>query len=249
MDLVISPLKIELAGLIKRSAAVKVFSKKKLKIYMLPGKANKTMIAVTGMGKDSSINSLKEIKRYIDNMDIAKDEDLRIISTGFCGSLSDKIKAGDLVYYKKIINLAEKFDDQKTGHPTGGPVLLSEIKSHSLLNGIISSGLKEVTAATVPEVVGNSSKKKRLREDLGCDVIDMESYWIAKNIPEVPELIFLRAVSDDTDADFPEGRFIALKIALSIFEIKKKCNFLSLLKKIKKAQGSITKFLEEVIDL
>jgi nucleoside phosphorylase len=248
MDLVISPLKIELAGFLKRFYAVKAFRKNKLEVYKLPQKGGKVLVAITGMGKDNSLNSLGELYRYVNDLDIGDKEGLRIIATGFCGSLSDRIRAGDLVVYKKIFNLSERHVNKDYKNTEKG-LFLDDSKDHGLTFRKVKNALQDVTAATVPQVIGKVEKKRILQKTFGCDVIDMESYWILKSTPKGSEITFIRAASDDTEEDFPEGRFIALKTVFSFFDKGSKCKPKKILRNIKKAQASITGLLADVLDL
>lgn len=247
MYIVISPLKTEISHFLKNAGLKKAYKKKGLNIYRGIFSGREILLAVTGMGRKSSIRSIKGLFSYLKENKIGNSSIERIILTGFCGSLTDEIKIGDIVIYKQLINLEKKnrqgsfYRSASITFDTGFLEKMLAVKNRPIIYKAIG--------ATVPNVIGKASRKKRLAKDHHCRVIDIESYWIAKNINMPKYLLIARAVSDDTANDFPEGRFLASKIIFSVFKPKSSSNLFNILENMEKAKKSISFFLVEILKL
>jgi len=108
-----------------------------------------------------------------------------LISSGFAGSLTDRLNAGDLI-------IAENFSDGRLVAKLdegGGP---SQARIH------------HVRLATVAAILNSVEQRAHLAQELGADAIDMETEIIAQSCAAhgIP-MISLRVISDSPSAPFP----------------------------------------------
>jgi len=102
MLIIFGALKIELSGIIKYSAARRIFRKNSTVIYKGKIDGSATVIAVTGMGKDRALAAADIVS---DISEIKKAETKKVLITGFCGAACRNLKAGDTVACRKVKNL------------------------------------------------------------------------------------------------------------------------------------------------
>jgi adenosylhomocysteine nucleosidase len=143
---------------------------------------NQIGVVLTGIGKIACQTALAQ---YVFPQDVNPH---MVISSGFAGALSDRLKPGDLVAPRKARTL--------NNH-------LSAEADPSLLSRLIQSGASPVeTLITVDRVVQTASEKKRLA--FFGEVVDMESAIIMSTFAaaSVP-VVTIRAISDAADEDLP----------------------------------------------
>ncbi len=117
-------------------------------------------------------------------------------SAGFAGALDPKLKVGDVVLPRWVVNSG---DASRVEMPAGGGVL--------------------VTSAAVAD----PAQKAKLRESFSADAVDMEAAAVAA-AAQVRDLPFaaVKVISDDFDFDFPsterfidsQGHFLEWRFAL-----------------------------------
>ena len=156
-------------------------------IYKGRYKNKDLLLAKTGVGKQKAQAALRSL---LNNYPITG-----IISTGFTGALIPELKVGDIVVYSSVICA----DGLSTDCYDADPRLLSiarECKAIEFRCGLGITGLN--LAASVWE-------KRKLNETTSAEVVDMESYWIARVADEyrIP-FVIIRSVSDALVDSLPE---------------------------------------------
>ncbi len=118
-----------------------------------------------------------------------------IVSIGYAGGLLPGCHTGDL-YLCSRISCAE--DPVAVSHYSDSRLL-------SLADGCKMPGVCRGTGVTASRLVSSPDDKQILREASKADIVDMESYWIARLAAEngIP-FIIARAVSDAAGDTFPE---------------------------------------------
>lgn len=178
------------------------------------GKIGKVNIVLTksGVGKvNSSITTQYIIDKYNPKY---------IINTGIAGSLTDKLKAGDIIIAEKMIQ--HDFDLTAFGQAKGymgtkvepnnptiyysDPKLVKKFSKNLSDKGNIYTG----TIITGDTFVTDSVQKEKLSKEFKADGIDMESAAIAQTAEKnnVP-LIVLKTISDsktDSTDDYKQNR-------------------------------------------
>ena len=156
-------------------------------IYKGRYKEKNLLLLKTGMGKQKAQVALRSL---LNQYPVTA-----IISTGFAGALKPEFKVGDIVVYTSVICA----DGLSTDCYDADPRLLSiarECRTVDFRCGLGITGLNPVTGVW---------EKIKLGETTSAEVVDMESYWIARVADEhrVP-LIVVRSVSDALSDSLPE---------------------------------------------
>jgi adenosylhomocysteine nucleosidase len=156
-------------------------------IYQGRYKGKNLLLVRTGVGKQNAQVAL----RYL----LSRQKVTAIISTGFAGALTPTLKVGDIVVYSSVICA----DSLSTDHYAADTRLLSiarECKAVEFRSGLGITGLN---------LAANVWEKRKLNETTSAEVVDMESYWIARVADEyrIP-LVIIRSVSDALVDSLPE---------------------------------------------
>jgi len=107
-----------------------------------------------------------------------------IVNFGYAGSLTDKLKAGDLVLIDKVIHYQydlSALDNVKIGQYSGRSQVFFKLtqSTRDNMNQLLDSPLPVVTLASGDKFVADSRTKKYLHETFGASVCDMELAGIA----------------------------------------------------------------------
>ncbi len=148
------------------------------------------LLAETGLGRaavEKTVGSLTESYRVS-----------ALLSFGFGGALAEELEAGDLVLCARIYQGSET---GATGSLDASPDLLDLAVAASEGIGLrirIGRGVTTDRLLTTPE------DKRGLGNRYGAQVVDMESYWVARAaaVGGIPFLA-LRAMSDTTGQSLP----------------------------------------------
>ena len=187
---------------------------------------HKIVLSKSGVGK---VNSAITTQYIIDNYNPKY-----IINTGIAGSLSDELKAGDVIIARKMVQ--HDFDVTAFGNPRGyidngiEPDKPTFFHSDEKLIEKFKKAIENPTIGTIATgdvFVNDEGLKERIRNDFRADSIDMESAAITQtaernNVP----IIVLRTISDSennsTDEYTQTKRNSAKLAAISIVEFLKK---------------------------
>src|ERR1043165_1251980 len=118
-----------------------------------------------------------------------------VISTGFCGGLSEGLQVGEVVVGSKIVR-------------AGPPELNSgQELAQKIYDALSRAGLRVCQGRMLcsETAVATSTKKRSLGKEFSAHAVDMESYALAENLPRETRVIFVRAVSDTVDDELPPG--------------------------------------------
>ncbi len=171
----------EIVDLKRRMAVEEVVTERHCKLYRGKFENRDALLVKTGMGKERAESATKLIlERY---------PVTAIISLGFAGGLAPELRIGDVVVCSKLYcdSAAEVYasDARLLSLAAQGPEDIAD-RVH------LGSG---VTALYVD---ANPQKMRGLRETFPAQIIDNESYWIARiaSARRIP-FIAIRSISDD----------------------------------------------------
>ena len=144
---------------------------------------NNNIVCVYGYGKASKNATQKLIKLGVDI----------VINFGFAGSISERLKNGDIVFIDKILNeKKEKFSTLK-------------FDKDLLRNFENSFKFFKCNLLTVNKIVADKKKKLNLVKKFNSiSVIDMEAFYIKKELlkAKIP-MISIKVIFDDLSFDIP----------------------------------------------
>ena len=149
---------------------------------------NKAIVLVqTGIGKERAETATKFILEHYPVT--------TMISLGFAGALTEGLKIGDIILCSTIYC--------GNGQINRGPWQESLRSDTSLVSlasqgrGVTTAGLYRGSSVTVAEPASSSKAKQDLSKAFPAEVVDMESYWIARiaSTRHIP-FIAIRAISD-----------------------------------------------------
>jgi adenosylhomocysteine nucleosidase len=125
-----------------------------------------------------------------------------IISIGFAGALRRGLRTGDI-----ILCSALHCDNRLAHEPGRAKIYHSDAGLVSLLSAGPRSGafrLYRGSSLTVAKVVTTPEKKQALGETFAADIVDMESYWMARiaSARRVP-FLGIRAIFDTASESLP----------------------------------------------
>lgn len=146
------------------------------------------LLAQTGIGRE---NAEMTTRFLLENYPVTA-----MVSFGFAGALSRELRVGDVIVCSKLL----------CGNGQEG-TCFSDVNLVSLtVKSLGSTGLRfgEGSSLTMTELVSRPEMKQALGRAFPADIVDMESYWIARIASErqIP-FIAVRAVSDTGQDSLP----------------------------------------------
>ncbi len=139
----------------------------------------KVVLARSGVGRERVERAVRAVfERYAVTA---------VVSLGFGGALNSTLSGGEI-----IVSTTLKC-------PDSSECLASDAKLVSLAGGRCGTGV------TVARAAQDAAGKRQLGVDYTADVVDMESYWVARLAAErgVP-FLSVRAISDAVDETIPD---------------------------------------------
>lgn len=146
------------------------------------------VLVQTGMGKERA----EEATRFI----LERYPITFLVSLGFAGALDDKLSAGDVVLYSSVC--CAQSEAALVAHPKscycsddGVLAMAKQALASAAVDFVCGGGV------TVQQIVISPEEKGGLANTFDAQVVDMESYWIAKIAyeREVP-FVIIRSISD-----------------------------------------------------
>jgi adenosylhomocysteine nucleosidase len=128
------------------------------------------LLILTGVGKENA--------RQATEMALGKYPVSVLISAGFGGALNEKTKVGDIVVCSRLINGEDRVPEQDSKEILESNLQLLAASKKTLEDG--GMGFIIGTGVTVPFVSSTPENKIALGTQFGADMVEMESYWIAK---------------------------------------------------------------------
>ena len=113
---------------------------------------------------------------------------LLVVSAGFAGALSPSLNRYDLILPAEVIDReGERFPIDRPGHLVD-----------------LGTGPEPRTLATVDQVILEAAEKRRLHEETGADLVDMETSAVAAVCAQrLVRFLPVRIISDDARVDLP----------------------------------------------
>lgn len=171
---------------------------KNLKIYIGEISNKQCILVRAGVGK---VNAARTAQLLIDKFKVSE-----IINLGAAGALNEKLKCGDIVIGKELVQ--HDFDITAFGHKKGyitdlGVIFYSDKelinKAYEIMKKIDKEENKICigTIATGDIFCTNKGKANKIREEFNGDCVEMESAAIAQvcRLEEIP-FIAIKSISD-----------------------------------------------------
>jgi adenosylhomocysteine nucleosidase len=158
-------------------------------VYRGNYRGHSLLLVKHGVGKRRALNACRDV---LDHYPVTA-----IVSLGFAGALKPGCRTGDMFLYSSIGCAEEPLVDRQ----------LTDARLLGLANSCNLKNMTCGTGVTSLHLVSTPTDKKTLRELSTADMVDMESFWIARLAVEngIP-FIVARAVSDaerDTVPNLP----------------------------------------------
>lgn len=177
----------EIDGLRRQLDIEEVVAGQDYKLYRGKYENRDILLVQTGMGKERAESATKSVLEHYPVT--------AIISVGVAGGLNPELKIGAVILCSTLYYV--NGSDQKD--PKAEPYA-----SDANLISLASEGPEDIKAncyigssVTVLRLESNPQKQQELVETLNADVVEMESYWIARiaSVRGIP-FIAIRAISD-----------------------------------------------------
>jgi adenosylhomocysteine nucleosidase len=201
----VAAMKQEIMGLKRHMQIENAVSENGYKIFQGTLGDKEILLVQTGIGKERTEKALKVVLK---NYHVTA-----LISFGLAGGLSSELNVGDIVISSKL------YSTDRQSFPYHSDTNLLSLALQNPRGDIVRMG-KIVTTA---QVASEPDEKRSLGLTYDADVVDMESYWIAKVADEnkVPFLA-IRGISDTYKEKLPpfeqllevNGRLRLLKVIL-----------------------------------
>jgi nucleoside phosphorylase len=201
MLIIFGALKIELNNIIQSSRIKEKIRVNGVCIYSGILEDRDAIIVQTGMGRE---NALKAVDILFTQKEVRKTGSINVLITGFCGASRTGLEVGDLVAYKRVMdltrigNIKEKVQRQKPS---------TYVKLDRGHTGLEKKGIKPVICGCTDHIVSTPEEKRIIFSKYGVEVIDMESYWLIRELLRNGisrnRIFCIRSVSDDSKQKLP----------------------------------------------
>jgi len=146
------------------------------------------VLVQTGLGKERAETAARFI---LDRYPITS-----VVSLGFAGALDDKLCAGDVVLYSSVCcaqteTALDAHSKSSYRSDDGELAMATQALASAAVDFACGGGV------TVQQVVLSPEEKGELADTFDTQVVDMESYWIAKIASEMGiPFVVIRSISD-----------------------------------------------------
>jgi adenosylhomocysteine nucleosidase len=177
----------EIVDLRRQMVIEEVVARRDCKLYRGKFKNKDALLVKTGMGKERAENATKFI---LEGYPVTA-----IISLGFAGGLAPELKIGDVVVCSTLLGSSGLGQEEQMLEPFAPDANLLALASQGPGDRSISFRLG--SGVTVLQLESSTQKLHGLGETFHADIVDMESYWIARiaSDRQVP-FIAIRSISD-----------------------------------------------------
>jgi nucleoside phosphorylase len=227
---VFSALEEEISGLRTSMVIEDIDTRDGGRIYRGTYKGRHLLLVTSGVGKRRALAVCRSV---LDHYPVTV-----IVSLGFAGALKPECKTGDMFLCSSMVD-AE--DASAIRHQT-------DLRLLSIAQACQLKCLYGGVGVTSNRLVSSPSAKRDLRGTSAADIVDMESYWIAKLAQEngIPFIIG-RAVSDADKDTFPNLPSYEWKNAVKYF-IWHPRQAWYLYRGMKRARKSLTAFATHMVE-
>jgi adenosylhomocysteine nucleosidase len=237
----------EIAGLRRKMAVAEVIAGPGYRAYRGKLEGRDCLLVRTGMGKEGAESATQLVlQRY---------PVTAMISLGFAGALSPELTIGDVVVSSTMhcASGPEKGDGETETYDADASLLAlaSEAAGERGPHFRLGSGV------TVRQLASSTQKTQALGIGLRADVVDMESYWIARiaSARRVP-FIAVRSVSDTTEQGVQpfdriltsDGRLLWKRAAVAfLLHPWNLINVFTLFRNTRHAERNLTAFVSDLV--
>ena len=149
------------------------------------------LLIQTGIGKEKAEGAAELVLSYYPIT--------AVLSVGFAGALTERSKVGDVI----ICSTLHCADALQTG-PERDLASDTNLVSVASECGAATTQLRFGSCVTSPQLALKPEEKMELGRAFNADIVDMESYWVAKAAAERRvSFIGIRAVSDEVHESLP----------------------------------------------
>jgi adenosylhomocysteine nucleosidase len=173
-----------------------------------------------------------------------------LISFGFGGSLTDRLKVGDLILCRSLLSS----DPSETALQVESDPAFLEAGLSLRMDGF--PALPGI-CISVEKLITDPVEKRLLGQQYVADVVDMESYWVGKASQDrgIPFLA-IRAISDTVDRRLPDlgdlnslpGHMVRKAAGFIFAHPRELPGALTSLRDLRLAQRGLTQFLDSFLD-
>jgi adenosylhomocysteine nucleosidase len=178
----------EIVDLRRQMVIEEVVARRDFRLYSGKFKNKDTLLVKTGMGKERAENAAQFILEHYPVM--------AIISLGFAGALAPELRIGDIVVCSILHGAPGSGEEKQRLEPLAPDANLLSLASQG--PGDRATRFCLGSGVTVLQLNSSTQKMQGLNETFHADIIDMESYWIARiaSARQIP-FIAIRSISDN----------------------------------------------------
>jgi len=203
----------EIIDLRRQMVIEEVVARRDCRLYRGKLKNRDTLLVQTGMGRERAENATQFVlERY---------PVTAIISLGFAGALAPELRIGDVVVCSTLQGQPGLGQEEQRLEPLAPDAKLLSLASQG--PGDKASRFCLGSGVTVLRLNSSTQKMQGLNETFHADIVDMESYWIARiaSARQIP-FISIRSISDNTQSSVqpfdqilaPDGELLWRKAVL-----------------------------------
>ena len=190
----------EIDGLRRQLDVEEVIAEQDYELYRGKYENRDILLVRTGMGKERAESATKSVLEHYPVT--------AIVSLGFAGGLNPELEIGDVVLCSTLYCANGSGQEDPKAEPCASDAGLIALASEGLED--IEATCRIGTSVTVLELDGNLQKQQELAEAFRADVVEMESYWIARMASDrgIP-FIAIRSISDRGNDVQPFDRILS----------------------------------------
>jgi len=237
----------EIAGLRRQLIIEKSVASRAWTVYRGKLMGNDCVIVQTGMGR---LRAEGATQYLLDHYPVAS-----IVSLGFAGALTPELAIGDVVVCATM-RCASGFDAEEGESDACAAdanllALASQVSRDMTARSCVGSGV------TVMELDASPQRMQELRQTFRAEIVDMESYWIARiaAVRQIP-FIAVRSISDTMQQGVQpfdriltsDGRLLWKRAALCFLSRPHHlANVFTLFKNTRRARMTLTAFVADLV--
>jgi adenosylhomocysteine nucleosidase len=178
----------EIVDLRRQMVIEEVVARRDFRLYRGKLKNRDTLLVQTGMGKQRAENATQFVLEHYPVT--------AIISLGFTGALNPELRIGDVVVCSTLHGQPGLGQEEQKLEPLAPDATLLSLASQGPRDRATRFHLG--SGVTVLQLNSSTQKMQGLGETFHADIVDMESYWIARlaSARRIP-FIAIRSISDN----------------------------------------------------
>jgi len=217
------------------------------RIYRGKLRGKPCLLVQTGMGRE---RAEKATQFVLDRFPVTA-----LISLGFAGALTPDLKIGDVVVCSTVHRTSGLEKDEGEVEAYSADASLLAHASSGPKDG--STRFSLGTSVMVPRVVSSPQRKQELGHEFHAQIVDMESYWIARmaSNQRVP-LIAIRSISDTLQHGLqpldhilaPDGRLLGKRVVpYFLLHPQYLVRVFTPLRNMRPAERNLTAFISDLV--